>query len=184
MGQWPASLSLSFFLSLAVRRRDLGPRGWLLSNRKTHHMFALKRFLGVGQMTPNNMIYGDTARYPLYINAYVRAIRYWPKITRINEKRLPYKAYLLLLHLEEQGKNNWVTKIAQLCLDLVLGTYGRTREFRKLICLYVVLDKDSVTTAGRTGRVELMQAIDLIFTDNLRRIMCKQYTFQLILISI
>ena len=31
------------------------------------HMFALKRFLGVGQMTPNNMIYGDTARYPLYI---------------------------------------------------------------------------------------------------------------------
>ena len=34
----------------------------------------------------------------------------------------------------------------------------------KLICLYVVLDKDLVTTAGRTGRVELMQAIDLIFT--------------------
>ena len=46
---------------------------------------------------------------------------------------------------------------------MVLGTYGRTREFRKLICLYVVLDKDSLTTAGRTGRVELMQVIDLIF---------------------
>ena len=75
------------------------------------HMFALKRFFGVGQMTPNNMIYGDTARYPLYINAYVRAVRYWLKITRMNEKRLPYKAYLMLLHLDEQGKNNWVTKI-------------------------------------------------------------------------
>ena len=62
----------------------------------THHMFALKRFLGVGQMTPNNMIYGNTARYPLYINAYVRAVRYWLKITRMNEKRLPYKAYLML----------------------------------------------------------------------------------------
>ena len=68
-------------------------------------MFALKRFLGVGQMTPNNMIYGDTARYPLYINAYVSAVRYWLKITRMNEKRLPYKAYLMLLHLDEQGKN-------------------------------------------------------------------------------
>ena len=44
------------------------------------------------------------------------------------------------------------------------------REFRKLICLYVVLDKDSLTSAGRTGRVELMQMIDLIFTDNLRQI--------------
>ena len=29
-----------------------------------------------------------------------------------------------------------------------------------------------------------MQAIDFIFTDNLRRIMCKQYIFQLILLSI
>ena len=37
-------------------------------------------------MTPNNMIYGDTARYPLYINAYVRAVRYWLKITTMNEK--------------------------------------------------------------------------------------------------
>ena len=74
-------------------------------------MFALKRFLGVGQMTPNNIIYGDTARYPLYINAYVRAVRYWLKITRIKQKRLPYKAYFMLLHLDEQGKNNWVTKI-------------------------------------------------------------------------
>ena len=32
-------------------------------------LFALKRFLGVSQRTPNSMIYGDTARYPLYINA-------------------------------------------------------------------------------------------------------------------
>ena len=38
------------------------------------HLFALKRFLGVSQRTPNNMIYGDTARYTLYINAYVRTV--------------------------------------------------------------------------------------------------------------
>ena len=54
----------------------------------------------------------------------------------------------------------------------------------KSVYLYVVLEKDSLTTAGRTGRVELMQVIDLSFTDNLRRIMCKQYIFQLMLISI
>ena len=147
-------------------------------------MFALKRFLGVGQMTPNNMIYGDTAWYPLYTNAYVRAVRYWLKITRMNEKRLPYKAYLMLLHLDEQGKNNWVTKFAQHCSDLVLGTYGRTREFRKLKNFIRCFRRDSLTTAGRTGRVELMQVIDLIFTDNLRRIICKQHSFQLMLISI
>ena len=29
------------------------------------HMFALKGFLGVGQMTPNNMIYGDDCKVPI-----------------------------------------------------------------------------------------------------------------------
>ena len=72
---------------------------------------ALKRFLGVGQMTPNNMIYGDTARYPLYINAYVRAIRYWLKITRMNEKRLPYKSPFDATAFRRTRKNDWVTKI-------------------------------------------------------------------------
>ena len=36
---------------------------------------------------------------------------FWLKITILNEQRLPYKAYLMLLHLDEQGKNNWVTNI-------------------------------------------------------------------------
>ena len=27
------------------------------------------------------------------------------------EKKIPYKAYLMLLHLDEQGQINWVTKI-------------------------------------------------------------------------
>ena len=67
------------------------------------------------------MMYGDTARYPLYINAYVRTVRYWLKITRICETRLPYKAYLMLLHLDEQGKTNWVTKV---CLALFRSGFG------------------------------------------------------------
>ena len=47
----------------------------------------------------------------------------------------------------------------------------------QFVYTYVILDKDSLTPAGRTGRVELMQAIDLIFIDNLRRIMCKQAVY-------
>ena len=41
--------------------------------------------------------------------------------------------------------------------------FGRTKEFRQLICLCAVLDKDSLTPVGKTGRVELMQVIDLLF---------------------
>ena len=75
------------------------------------HLFALKRFLSVSQRTPNNMMYGDTARYPPYINAYVHTVLYWLKITRMCETRLPYKTYLMLLHLDERGKTIWVTKV-------------------------------------------------------------------------
>ena len=79
--------------------------------KQQQHLLALKRFLGVSQRTPNNMTHGVTARYPVYINAYVRTVRYWLKITRMCETRLPYKAYLMLVHLDEQGTTNWVTKV-------------------------------------------------------------------------
>ena len=73
-------------------------------------------------MTPNNMTYGDTARYPLYIHAYLRTIRYWLKITGMSEKRywlkitrMSEKRYWLkitrmsekpLPYLDERGKSN------------------------------------------------------------------------------
>ena len=52
---------------------------------------------------------------------FVRAIRYWLKITRMNEKRLPYKACLTLLHLDEQGKNDWVTQIRTTLFGFCFG---------------------------------------------------------------
>ena len=40
------------------------------------HAFACKRFLGLGNMTPNHLIYGDLGRFPLHINSCTRVIRY------------------------------------------------------------------------------------------------------------
>ena len=77
-----------------------------------------------------------------------------------------------------------MTKIRTTLFRFGFGYVWQNKGVQEVNFLYVVLDKDSLTTAGRTGRVELMQVIDLIFTDNLRRIMCKQYIFQLMLISI
>ena len=44
------------------------------------HLFALKRFLNVSIRTPNDLVYGETGRYPLYVNIYVKCIKYWLKI--------------------------------------------------------------------------------------------------------
>ena len=40
------------------------------------HLFALKRFLNVSSRTPNVMVYGETGRYPLFVNIFVKSVKY------------------------------------------------------------------------------------------------------------
>ena len=44
--------------------------------RKKVQLFALKRFLGIDQRVPNDMVLGVTGRYPLEINCNICALRY------------------------------------------------------------------------------------------------------------
>ena len=38
--------------------------------------------------TPNDLVYGETNRYPLFVNSAVGCIRYWLKSTRMEAFRL------------------------------------------------------------------------------------------------
>jgi hypothetical protein len=75
------------------------------------HLFALKRFLNVGNRTPNDLVDGELGRYPLYLNSYMKCIKYWLKLTRMDEYRLPFKAYKILHNLDNRGKKTWVTNV-------------------------------------------------------------------------
>ena len=83
------------------------------------HTFALKKLLNVSPRTPNDMVYAETGRYPLYICTYVACIKYWLRLTRMNASRLPRKAYNMLLLLHNQGTVCWVSKVKE-----VLFTFG------------------------------------------------------------
>ena len=50
---------------------------------ETAHLFACKSLLNVSDKTSNNMIYGETGRYPLLIDSTIRSLRYWLKITNM-----------------------------------------------------------------------------------------------------
>ena len=50
------------------------------------HLFGLKRYLGVDRKTPNDLVYGEAGRFPIQINASVRCVRYWLKLTRMDEQ--------------------------------------------------------------------------------------------------
>ena len=39
-------------------------------------VFALKRFLNTSLRTPNLMVHGETGRYPLFVNIYVKCIKF------------------------------------------------------------------------------------------------------------
>lgn len=79
------------------------------------HLFALKRFLQVDRRTPNDLVYGELGRYPIYLNSYIKCIKYWLKLVCMNENRLPAVAYKTLRDLDNKGKITWVAKIRQ-CL--------------------------------------------------------------------
>ena len=68
-------------------------------------LFGLKRYLGVDRRTPNDLVCGEFGRFPIQTNASVRCIRYWLKLTHMDEHRLPLRAYEMLLNLDQKGKN-------------------------------------------------------------------------------
>ena len=68
------------------------------------YMFACKRFLNVGVQTPNKMIYGDLGRYPMFVTAGIRSVKYWLRIINLSDEKLPKKAYNMLLYLQNLGK--------------------------------------------------------------------------------
>eukprot|EP00745_Piridium_sociabile_P015462 TRINITY_DN22952_c0_g1_i4.p1 TRINITY_DN22952_c0_g1~~TRINITY_DN22952_c0_g1_i4.p1 ORF type:complete len:307 (-),score=-7.22 TRINITY_DN22952_c0_g1_i4:6-854(-) len=79
------------------------------------YLLGLKQILGVEMRTPNDLVYGETDRYPIYINSAIRCIRYWLKLLKMNSDRLPRKAYNMLYDLDKRGKTNWVSNV-RICL--------------------------------------------------------------------
>ena len=75
------------------------------------HTYACKRFASAPLNTCNAAIMGECGRLPLIINSSRRCLKYWFKILNMPEQRFVRKCYLMLRLLDNQGKENWVTKV-------------------------------------------------------------------------
>lgn len=85
------------------------------------HLFACKRFLGVSNRTPNHMIYGETGRYPLFIESTVSSLRYWLKLKKMPMSRLPKQALVMLendLLRNDPHKNSWIKSVKDTLFSL------------------------------------------------------------------
>ena len=78
---------------------------------ETVHLEALKRFLNLPIRVPNLIVYGETGRYPLYVNGIIRSVRYWLRILRMESWRHPHMMYIKLFNSSQQ---NWANKIKEI----------------------------------------------------------------------
>ena len=83
-------------------------------------LFACKRLLCVSNKTPNHMVYGDTGRYPLYIESTISSLRYWLKLRKMPMTRFPKQTLTMLendidIHASN-STGNWAGNIKH-CLE-------------------------------------------------------------------
>ena len=84
---------------------------------KRHRTDSLK-ILSVKLTASNAAIYGELGRFPLYVNRYVRIIKYWLKLLCSNNCIMKV-LYMVALHDLEANKHNWLFDVKNL-----LYTYG------------------------------------------------------------
>ena len=75
------------------------------------HLFAIKRFLGVHPVTPKHVLYGETGRYPLSVVTYVKCIKFWLRLLKLENYRYSKKAYNMLKYLQSQNYITWVDNV-------------------------------------------------------------------------
>ena len=83
------------------------------------HLFACKRLLCVSEKTPNHMLYGETGRYPLYIDSTISVFRYWFKLCKLPSTRFRKQALIMLrdsLIMNTKKISNWAGSVKD-CLE-------------------------------------------------------------------
>ena len=124
-----------------------------------------KEFLVVDMKTLNDLVYGETDRFPITLNSAVRCIRYWLKLTCMGEDRLPRKSYMMLYNLDARGKRNWVSNVRMQLFQYGLDLYGWLQVWEESMSLYALFAKDWLTVDGRIGKIIFKLVTDLVCTE-------------------
>ena len=63
-------------------------------NEAAHNiLFVCKRLLDVRDKNPNNLIYGETGKYPLFVDSTINSFRYWLNIANTPLNQFPGEAF-------------------------------------------------------------------------------------------
>ena len=84
------------------------------------HLKFCKRLLQVKINTCNVAVYGELGRYPLYVNRFVKIIKYWFKVLN-NENIIMQTVYKQALSDCNKGYTNWVSNVKNMLNNFGFG---------------------------------------------------------------
>ena len=122
IGKPPPTVLLKLFDSLVMPILEYGSEIYFNNKENTTlekvQLKYLKMMLSVHSNTSSLAIYGDTGRYPLFIKAKQRAIKFWARIAKLKDESLVKMVYNVLYSLDNVGLRNWATHIKCCLSDL------------------------------------------------------------------
>jgi hypothetical protein len=106
-------LSLQLFDSFVSPILSYGSETWGITKSKELERIQLnfcKLILGIKITSSNAAVYGELSRYTLYINRFIKVIKYWFKLLHSENKFLK-ALYSDMLHDVVNGNVNWLTNV-------------------------------------------------------------------------
>jgi hypothetical protein len=74
----------------------------------------IKMILGVKSSTATGAVYAETGRTPISIRHKLKTVKYWMRLTRLNNAMIVKQVYHMLRELTEVGFSTWVTNVKEL----------------------------------------------------------------------
>jgi len=136
------------------------------------HLKFCKRLLKVKLNTCNACVYGELGRYPMYINRYMRIIKYWFNIRR--SKNIIIKTvYNLTVSDYHKGCHNWIFNVKKMLDDygfsyvfddvtnINIDTYTFVEEFKRRV--YDHFTQDWYGTLNNSSMLHVYRSFKINF---------------------
>ena len=130
------------------------------------HLFTLKRFLNLFPKTPNDMVYGETGRTPLHLDAKVSSVRFWLRLMRMEAERLPRKDYNMLANVHNNGRQCWVSAVHGNLMMYGFG-YVLANQGVQNVNWFLHVFRERTTAGGKDGMTEFTNVTGIPSTVHL-----------------
>ena len=98
----------------------------------------LKFLLGVKASTCNNAIYGETGRFPLYLDQQLKAIKFWLHLEGKANCTIVKHVLCMLKHLHRAGFKTWLDVVFKILSTASVEHYLEKDEISKVESLYIL----------------------------------------------